>query len=118
LISPNANCKPLLSFALVAACFAAAANAVPITFNTALPVSKGEVLFRQQFIVTRAGDNLLGVSRNLTTLQGVSVVGYGPARRTAPRPIAVAVRETSACVIRLVSSAGVTPPCRLPMLVS
>ena len=83
MISPNANCKPLLSVALVAACFAAAANAAPITFNTALPVSKGEVLFRQQFIVTRAGENLLGVSRNLTTLQGVSVVGYGPARRTA-----------------------------------
>lgn len=58
-------------------------NAAPVTFNTALPVSKGEVLFRQQMILTRASDELSGVPRQLTSVQAVSVVGYGPVRRAA-----------------------------------
>lgn len=83
MISLNANYRRLLHVAFFAVSLAGAANAAPITFNTALPVSKGEALFRQQFIVTRASDNLLGVSRSVTTFQSVSVAGYGPARRTA-----------------------------------
>lgn len=81
--APHANYKPLLHAAFLAASFAGTASAAPITFNTALPISTGEALFRQQFIVTRASDKLFGVSRSVTTFQSVSVVGYGPARRTA-----------------------------------
>jgi Putative MetA-pathway of phenol degradation len=54
-----------------------AAFAAPITFNTALPVSKGEVLARQQFIVTRLSDRLNGMDRKVTVRAGVSVLGYG-----------------------------------------
>ncbi|PHS28150.1 MAG: hypothetical protein COA84_02570 [Robiginitomaculum sp.] len=53
------------------------AFAAPITFNTALPVSKGEVLLRQQFIVTNLSDRLNGMKRDVTVRAGVSVLGYG-----------------------------------------
>ena len=53
------------------------AQAAPITFNTALPVSRGEVLLRQQFIVTSFSDRLSGMKRDVTVRAGVSVLGYG-----------------------------------------
>jgi Putative MetA-pathway of phenol degradation len=53
------------------------AFAAPITFNTALPVSKGEVLLRQQFIVTNLSDRLNGMKRDVKVRAGVSVLGYG-----------------------------------------
>ncbi len=56
---------------------AGAVMAAPITFNTALPVSKGEVLLRQQFIVTKLSDRLNGTKRDVTARAGVSVLGYG-----------------------------------------
>jgi len=58
-------------------------SAAPITFNTALPVSKGEALIRQQFVYSRSSDRLNGVSRSVSTFRAVSVVGYGPTRRAA-----------------------------------
>lgn len=60
-----------------------AVSAAPITFNTALPVSKGEVLIRQQFVYSQSGDRLNDVSRTVSTFRSVSVMGYGPARRAA-----------------------------------
>jgi hypothetical protein len=53
------------------------AQAAPITFNTALPVSRGEILLRQQFIVTNFSDRLNGIRRDVTVHVGVSVLGYG-----------------------------------------
>ena len=64
-------------FAFAAAASAGAAWAAPITFNTALPVSKGEVLARQQFILTRLSDTNGGTRRAVTLKAGVSVLGYG-----------------------------------------
>jgi len=52
-------------------------TAAPITFNTALPVSKGEALARQQFIVTNLSDRLNGMKRDVTVRAAVSVLGYG-----------------------------------------
>ncbi len=65
----------LLTF--MAATSAGAAWAAPITFNTALPVSKGELLARQQFILTRLSDTVGGTRRAVTLKAGVSVLGYG-----------------------------------------
>ena len=62
---------------------APAAQAAPITFNTALPVSKGEIILREQFVVSQSSDRLGGVARDVTVLKGVSVVGYGAARGLA-----------------------------------
>ncbi|PHS24566.1 MAG: hypothetical protein COA85_08045 [Robiginitomaculum sp.] len=53
------------------------AVAAPITFNTALPVSKNEILLRQQFLVTKFSDRLNGMKRDATVRAGVSVLGYG-----------------------------------------
>lgn len=63
--------------AFVSAASAGAAAAAPITFNTALPVSKGELLARQQFILTRLTDTIGGTRRAVTVHAGVSVLGYG-----------------------------------------
>ncbi|MFQ5564267.1 MAG: transporter [Parvularculaceae bacterium] len=59
------------------------ASAAPITFNTALPVSKGEFILRQQLIVMKASDQFAGVRRDVTQITGLSVLGYGAARKLA-----------------------------------
>ncbi len=69
------TCKLYIFYLL--AFLPATALAAPITFNTALPVSKGEVLARQQFIVTNLSDRLGGMKRDVTVRAGVSVLGYG-----------------------------------------
>tara|TARA_R110000744_G_scaffold91550_1_gene177529 strand:+ start:50900 stop:51760 length:861 start_codon:yes stop_codon:yes gene_type:complete len=59
------------------------AFAVPITSNTALPVSEGEIILREQLIFSRASDSLAGISRELTVTSSVSVIGYGLSPRLA-----------------------------------
>lgn len=51
--------------------------AAPETFNTALPVAKGEFIFREQFLYRRASDDPSTADRELEVLGGVSVLGYG-----------------------------------------
>jgi hypothetical protein len=53
------------------------AAAAPQTFDTALPVAKGEVVFRQQFVFRKAGDDPSPSDRNLEALGSISVLGYG-----------------------------------------
>ncbi len=60
-----------------------AAFAAAITFNTALPVSKGELIFREQITVTRSSDTFSGISRDATTVKSISVLGFGPTRKLA-----------------------------------
>lgn len=57
--------------------------AAPITFNTALPVSKDELIYRQQAIVTRASGEANGPSRDVSETRGVSVLGYGVSPKLA-----------------------------------
>jgi len=49
----------------------------PITFNTALPVAKGEYLFREQLIINQSGDDPSTLDRDRTAKAAVSVLGYG-----------------------------------------
>ncbi len=57
--------------------WASAAVAAPITFNTALPVAKGEFIFRQQYVIDESGDDPSGADREHTSRAFVSVLGYG-----------------------------------------
>jgi hypothetical protein len=59
---------------------AGGARAAPIAFNSALPVSDGELLLREQVIFASAGD-ALGNSERQT--QAVSVLGYGLSSKVA-----------------------------------
>lgn len=52
-------------------------NAAPETFNTALPIGSGDFVFREQFVYRKASDDPSTADRNLETLSGVSVLGYG-----------------------------------------
>ncbi len=49
----------------------------PITFNTALPVAKGEYLAREQLIVNQSGDDPSTLDRDRTAKTAVTVLGYG-----------------------------------------
>lgn len=52
-------------------------SAAPQTFNTALPVAKGEFVFREQFLYRKASEDPSPADRDLQVLGGVSVLGYG-----------------------------------------
>ena len=56
---------------------AATAHAAPQTFNTALPVAKGEFVFREQFVFRKAGDNPSAADREVEVLGAISILGYG-----------------------------------------
>jgi len=53
------------------------ALAAPETFNTALPVAKGEFLFREQFLYKRASGDPSSADREVEVLGAISVLGYG-----------------------------------------
>ena len=55
----------------------ASAKAAPQTFNTALPVAKGQFVLREQFLYRKAEDDPSAANRELEVLGGVSVLGYG-----------------------------------------
>ncbi len=54
-----------------------AAWAAPETFNTALPVAKGEFVFREQFVYRKASDDPSPADREVEILGAISVLGYG-----------------------------------------
>ncbi len=67
------------------ALFAATAMAwsAPLTSNTALPVAKGEFVFREQFVLDRSGDDPSGAGRDREAFAAVSALGYGVNRNLA-----------------------------------
>ncbi len=55
----------------------APAFSAPVTFNTALPVGDGKVILREQVVVSRSGDDPLGMGREVNSRSLLSVVAYG-----------------------------------------
>lgn len=68
-----------LGFVLLAAAVghAGQARAAPQTFNTALPVGKGDFLFRGQFLYQKANRDPSPADRDLEVFGGVGALGYG-----------------------------------------
>ena len=62
---------------ILSAGLASDANAAPQTFNSALPVAKGEFVFREQFFYLKADDDPGAANRNLEVQGGISVLGFG-----------------------------------------
>jgi len=62
---------------LVASGWGMAPEAAPITFNTALPVARGEFIFRTQFIVIGKGDDVGPGQRDVSVTGAATVLGYG-----------------------------------------
>ncbi len=58
-------------------------HAAPQTFNTALPVAKGEFVVRQQFFYRRAEDDPTPANRELRVVGSISVLGRGGSRNLA-----------------------------------
>ncbi len=68
-----------LAFSLVAG----QAIAAPITFNTGLPVGQGKFIVREQIVVSRSGDDPLGIGRKTDSRSLLSVVAYGVSAKLA-----------------------------------
>jgi len=73
---PSALVKALLTGIMLIATGNNAWSA-PITFNTALPVAKNEFLAREQFIISKSGNDPGNLNRERTAKAAVSVLGYG-----------------------------------------
>ena len=52
-------------------------QAAPLTFNTALPVSTGESILREQLLVIQSGDDPSGMNRDRTQVDIASTLVYG-----------------------------------------
>lgn len=75
---PGHLAKWVIPLAAVAgACFSAAAVAGPITFNTALPVSRGEFLFQETLMYRSMYDGTVMPDMRAEARVGVSVLAYG-----------------------------------------
>jgi hypothetical protein len=61
----------------------ATAWGAPLTSNTALPVAKGEFVFRQQFVFERSGDDPSGAGRDREAFTALAALGYGVNRNLA-----------------------------------
>ncbi|MBI2883868.1 MAG: transporter [Candidatus Methylomirabilis oxyfera] len=70
---------PALALVLLAAAISGLreAHAAPETFNTALPVGRGDFVFREQFLYIKASDDPSPADRTLEVLGSISVLGYG-----------------------------------------
>ena len=51
--------------------------AAPIATNTALPVSAGEIIVREQLVTTHSSDSLGGMKRQVDRFEARTVLGYG-----------------------------------------
>lgn len=49
----------------------------PITFNTALPVGKGDFVFRELVVIARTGKDPSGANRDLRSTAAITALGYG-----------------------------------------
>lgn len=65
--------------ALVVLC-AGAASAAPLTFNTALPVSKDEWILREQFVYLKSSDDPSPMDRRMEVSALMTMLGYGVTR--------------------------------------
>lgn len=66
-----------LAFAVVGAITPGLSQGAPQTFNTALPVGKGDFVLREQFLYIKASDDPSAMDRNLEVLGAISLLGYG-----------------------------------------
>ena len=57
--------------------FSSLVISAPLTFNTALPVSKGETILRVQYLITKSKDDSSKLDRNTKAWSVVSTVAYG-----------------------------------------
>ena len=57
--------------------------AAPIATNTALPLSAGEIIIREQFVMTRSSDHIAGTRREVDRFESRTVLGYGQTSKLA-----------------------------------
>ena len=69
--------KTLAALAVIVIGWPVTSGAAPETFNTALPVAKGEFVFREQVVLDQSGDDPSGAGRDRTAWSAISVLGYG-----------------------------------------
>ena len=73
----NIRSISLIVSGLLSLGFYTSIQAAPITFNTALPVGKGEFIIRQQFMLMQSGDDKSGANRNRREYRSMTAAVYG-----------------------------------------
>ncbi len=71
---------PLGSFCILVAFSSWAA---PIGINSALPLSKAEIVVREQLEIKRSSDRVAGENRDVERLESRTVIGYAPSSKLA-----------------------------------
>ena len=69
--------RSVITLSLAASFAVPVSWAAPIATNTALPVSAGEIIVREQMIATHSSDSLAGTSRQVDRFEARTVLGYG-----------------------------------------
>ena len=79
------NIAPTKTSSLLALCFSVASSswAAPIGTSTALPLSKAEIVVREQLVLTRSSDRIAGEKRDIDRFESRSVIGYAPSSKLA-----------------------------------
>lgn len=75
----NARARSIPALAILCAC-AGAATAAPLTFNTALPISKDEWILREQFVTMKSNDDPSSMNRRMEVSALMTMLGYGVTR--------------------------------------
>lgn len=75
----NSLARNIPALAILCA-WAAAASAAPLTFNTALPISKDEWILREQFVFMKSADDPSPMNRRMEVSGVVTMLGYGVTR--------------------------------------
>jgi len=79
-MAPSLSIIVALAMALLMMPMPPSALAGPITFNTALPVAKGEYIFREQALVLRSTGDPTPMQQDLRVNGALSVLAYGVTR--------------------------------------
>ena len=75
----NALSRSIPALAILCA-WAGAATAAPLTFNTALPISKDEWILREQFVFMKSTDDPSPMNRRMEVSGLMTMLGYGVTR--------------------------------------
>ncbi|MCC4118169.1 transporter [Aromatoleum toluclasticum] len=76
------KCAPWLGGGWIVLC-AGVVSAAPLTFNTALPISKDEWILREQFVFVKSTDDPSPMDRRMEVSGLMTMLGYGVTRDLA-----------------------------------
>ena len=81
-VAVERHCVTCVAF-ILCVLVSGASWAAPIATNTALPLSAGEIIVREQFVMMRSSDSIAGTRRKVEQFEFRTVLGYGATSKLA-----------------------------------